>query len=100
MLQISKVWRESQEVLVVFVNYFFLLDAGPILVYYLRLGLVYILGLVLGFILGFVNVFRHIDTLFNDGGFFYMVYLESTPRKENSSDKSKKHILHYNDLLY
>tara|TARA_Y100000592_G_scaffold88576_1_gene144587 strand:- start:1021 stop:1290 length:270 start_codon:yes stop_codon:yes gene_type:complete len=87
-------WGECQEVLVVSVDYFLLLWIGLVLVddlgsvdiprHILYFGLVD----VFGFILGFVNVFGDIDTLFNDGGFFYMAYLESTAREKNSSDKS------------
>jgi hypothetical protein len=88
---------KSQEVLVVFVDYFLLfLWVGLVLVDVLGLSLVDILGNVFdfGFILGFINVFGDIDTLFNDGGLFYVVYLKSTAREKNSSDKSKKYILH------
>jgi hypothetical protein len=85
---------ESQGLLAISVDYFLFLWVGFILVddfgsvdvprHILYFGLVD----VFGFILGFVNVFGDIDTLFNDGGFFYVVYLESTAREKNSSDKS------------
>jgi len=86
----NKGFGESQGLLAISVDYFLFLWVGPVLVDVLSLSLVNILGNVFdsGFILGFVNVFGDIDTLFNDGGFFYVVYLESTAREKNSSDKS------------
>ena len=95
-----KMWGECQEVLVVSVDYFLFLWVGLVLVDDLgsidvpRHILYFSLVDVSGFILGFVNVFGDIDTLFNDGGFFYVAYLESTPRDKNSSDKSNYYVLH------
>jgi|TARA_R100000149_G_C5798626_1_gene86909 hypothetical protein len=81
-------WGECQVILVIFVDYFFLLWVGLVLVNNSGFSSVDNLGHILGFVLGLVNVFGDINTFLNNGRFFGVVYLESTAREKNRSDKS------------